>query len=120
MVIFSFGVLAGVALLGAGFRWEGQAELATELTVAAEMKIEELRAVAGTELADTVELVPGGDLDSNVTAHWDTVQIDGRSYTRRWVVEPGPVGTRRVAVRAIPRAPAGWGEAELRTHILHD
>jgi len=83
LVIFSFGVLAGVALLGAGYRWEGQAELETQMTVAAEMKIEELKAIAGSEQVDTVQLAMGGDLDANVAEHWDTVELDGRVFVRR-------------------------------------
>jgi type II secretory pathway pseudopilin PulG len=44
-MVLAFGILAGVALLGTGFRWQGQAELTTQLTVAAESKIEDLKAV---------------------------------------------------------------------------
>lgn len=120
MVVFAVGVLAGVALLGAGYHWEGRAELETQLTVAAEMKIEELKAVAGTSLADTAALVPGGDLDSNETGYWDTVNLDGRVFRRRWRVEWGPVGTRQTTVRAQALAPPASGDAELRTYVIHD
>jgi prepilin-type N-terminal cleavage/methylation domain-containing protein len=120
LVIFSFGVLAGVALLGAGHKWEGQAELETQLTVAAEMKMEELKAVAGTSLSDTLALVPGGDLDTNATGYWDTVELDGRLFTRRWEVVQGPAGTRQVTVRTQPLDPPAAGKAELWTHILHE
>ena len=120
LVIFSFGVLAGVALLGAGHKWEGQAELETQLTVAAEMKIEELKAVAGTSLSDTVALVLGGDLDTNAAGYWDTVEVDGRVFTRRWEVVQGPAGTRQLTVRTLPLDPPAAGKAELWTHILHE
>ncbi len=120
LVIFSFGVLAGVALLGAGHKWEGQAELETQLTVAAEMKMEELKAVAGTSLSDTLALVLGGDLDTNATGYWDTVELDGRVFTRRWEVVQGPAGTRQVTVRTQPLDPPAAGKAELWTHILHE
>ncbi len=120
LVIFAFGVLAGVALLGSGYRWEGQAELETQLTVAAEMKIEELKAVAGTNLPDTVQLVPGGNLESNESGYWDTADVDGRIFTRRWRVQAGPAGTRQVTVRVLPLDPPAAGEAEIWTHILHE
>ncbi len=120
LVIFSFGVLAGVALLGAGYRWEGQAELETQMTVAAEMKLEEFKAIAGMEVPDTVQLVPGGDLDTNVSGYWDTVELDGRDFTRRWRVQAGPAGTRRATVRVLPLDPPAAGVAELNTYVIHD
>jgi prepilin-type N-terminal cleavage/methylation domain-containing protein len=120
MVIFSFGVLAGVALLGAGYRWEGQAELETQMTVAAEMKIEELKAIAGSEQDDTVQLALGGDLDANVAEHWDTVELDRRVFIRRWLVEAGPAGSRQAAVRAQPLNPPAAGQAMLWTYVIHE
>lgn len=120
LVIFSFGVLAGVALLGTGHRWEGQAELETELTVAAEMKLEELKAIAGTDLPDTVQLVIGGSLSGDVTGYWDTVQLGAREFKRRWQVEAGPAGMRETTVRAIPHNPPAPGEAELATYLIHE
>jgi type II secretory pathway pseudopilin PulG len=120
LVIFSFGVLAGVALLGTGHKWEGQAELETQLTVAGEMKIEELRAVAGTDLADTVALVLGGGLESNVAGYFDAAELDGRTFRRRWRVEPGPANTRQVTVRVLPLDPPAAGQAELWTNLIHE
>ena len=49
MMIFSFGVLGGIALLETGYRWEGRAELATQMTVAAEMKKEYELIVSDTQ-----------------------------------------------------------------------
>lgn len=120
LVIFSFGVMAGAALLGTGHKWEGQAELETQLTVAGEMKIEGLKAIAGTNLPDTVALVPGGGLDSNVAGYFDAVEIDGRTFRRRWQVEPGPAGTRQIVVRVVPLIPPAGGQAELWTNVIHD
>ncbi len=120
MLIFSIGVMAGVVLLGAGYRYQGQARLATEMTVLAEMKVEELRSVAGTELADTVQLTFGGDTETNVPDHWDNAQLDGRTFTRRWRVEAGPAGVRRVTVRVQPANPPAAGRADLATNIIHD
>jgi prepilin-type N-terminal cleavage/methylation domain-containing protein len=120
MVIFAIGVLAAVALLGAGYHWEGRAELETQLTVAAEMKVEELKALAGTELPDTTALVPGGNLDANLVGYWDTVNLDGRVFRRRWRVQPGPAATRLATVRAQVLIPPADGQAELRTYVIHD
>lgn len=120
MVIFSFGVLVGVALLGTGYKWEGQAEIETQMTVAGEMKIEELKAIAGTNLPDTVALVPGGGIDSNVSGYWDTAEVDGRTFTRRWMVQAGPAGTRQVVVRVVPLDPPAGGQAELWTNLIHE
>jgi len=120
MTIFSFGVLGGVALLETGFRWEGRAELATQLTVAAEMKVEELKALAGTDLAETVQLEFGGSVETAVANHWDSIDLDGRVIERRWAVEVGPSGTRRVTVRAEIVKAGVVGRAELWTYVIHD
>ncbi len=120
LVIFSFGVLAGVGLLGTGHRWEGQAELETELTVAAEMKVEQLKAIAGTDLPDTVQLVIGGSISGDVAGYWDTVQLGARVFKRRWQLSPGPAGMRETTVRAIPFNPPASGEAELTTYLIHE
>ncbi len=119
LTIFSFGVLAVVALLGAGYRYEGRAQLDTQMTVIAEMKIEELRSVAGTKLADTVALVPGGGLDSDVAGYWESVLLDGRDFTVRWQVVTGPAGTRQLTVRAIAVARPSRN-AELSTYVIHE
>lgn len=118
MTIFSFGVLGGVALLETGYRWGGRAELATQLTVAAEMKIEELRTVARTELEDTVQLGLGGKLDSDVADHWDNIELDGRAFLRRWRIDPGPSGTVIATVRVHVVKPRIAGQAELQTCII--
>lgn len=118
-MILAFGILAGVALLGTGFRWQGQAELTTQLTVAAESKIEDLKAVAGTQAPDTIELAFGGNLESSVTGHWDTVDLDGRTIQRRWVVRPGPAGSLEVTVIARTTFPAVARRVQLSTQLVH-
>jgi prepilin-type N-terminal cleavage/methylation domain-containing protein len=118
-VILAFGILAGVALLGAGFRWQGQAELATQLTVAAESKIEDLKAAAGTQAPDTIQLVVGGDLESNAAGHWDAVEEDGRTIERRWVVRAGPAGALQVTVVARPTIPSVTRRVQLTTQLVH-
>ncbi len=120
LVIFAIGVLAGLTLIGAGHRYQGQARLETDMTVLAESKIEELRAVAGTDLPDTVALVPGGDLDSDVPGYYDAASLDDWAFRRRWRVEIGPTGTREVVVHVEPLVPPAAGEAELSTTVLHE
>ena len=120
MTIFRFGVLGAVALLETGFRWEGRAELATQLTVAAEMKVEELKALAGTDLAETIQLELGGSVETEVANHWDRIDLDGRVIERRWMVEVGPSATRRVTVRAEIVRGGAVGRAELWTYVIHD
>lgn len=119
-VILAFGVLGGVALLGTGFHWQGHADLTTQLTVAAESKIEDLRAAALTEAPDTIELAVGGDLESKSPGHWDTVQQEnGRTIERRWMVRPGPAGTLQITVVARTIFPAVARRVELSTQLVH-
>lgn len=118
-MILAFGVLAGVALLGTGYRWQGQAELTTQLTVAAESKIEDLRAAAGSQAPDTVELTAGGDLESRSASHWDTMEQDGRTIERRWLVAAGPAGTLQVTVVARPTTESLNRRVQLSTHLMH-
>lgn len=118
MTVFSFGVLGSVALLQTGFRWEGRAELATQLTVAAEMKVEELKGLAGTDLAETVQIELGGSLETNIANHFDSFQLDGRTYARRWLVEAGPGGTRRITVRSEILSGRVAGQADLWTYVV--
>lgn len=120
VMIFSVGVLGTVGLLGAGYRYEGRAQLETQLTVLAEAKLEELRAVAGTELADTVALVPGGSLTTNQPDYQDTATLGSRQFVRRWEVVLGPAGVRQVTVRTAQLDPAGPEFVDLTTNLIHD
>ncbi len=120
LIVFAVGVMGGVTLLGAGYRFQGQSRLETELTVLAEMKIEELRALAGTDLPDTTALVTGGDLESNATGYRDTIDVEGRIFNRRWLVVAGPAGTREITVRVQLLIPPAAGSADLSTTVLHE
>ncbi len=120
LIVFAVGIVGGVTLLGAGYRLQGQSRLETELTVLAEMKIEELRALAGTDLPDTTALVPGGDLESNATGYRDTIDVEGRIFNRRWLVVAGPAGTREITVRVQLLIPPAAGAADLSTTVLHE
>ena len=120
LMIFTIGILGGVTLLGAGYRFQGQSRLETELTILAEMKIEELSAMASTNLPDTVALLPGGDLDSDAVGYWDTPSAGSRIFNRRWEVVTGPAGTRQITVRVQALDPPAYGHADLSTTVLHE
>lgn len=120
LTIFTVGVLGGVALMGAGYRYQGQSRLETEMTIVAERKVEEFQALAGTTRPDTVALLPGGDTESNVEDYFDTVDVGDWIFLRRWRIEPGPANTRRVTVTVKPFSPPAEGSAKLSTTLLHD
>lgn len=120
IMIFAVGILATAGLLGAGYRYQGKAQIETELTTLAEAKVEDLRAVAGTERSDTVQLVPGGSLTSDLSGYTDTTTLAGRRYGRRWRVALGPAGVRRVTVQVRRLDPPGPESGQLTTNIYHD
>ena len=78
----------------------------TDMAALADNKFEELRGFAGAvaRTADTMQLVPGGNLAANVANYNDAVTERGRTYTRRWIVTAGVGGTRNVTIRIIPPA----------------
>jgi hypothetical protein len=78
----------------------------TDMAAMADNKFEDLRLFAGAvaRTADTMQLVPGGDLAASVANYNDAVTERGRTYTRRWIVTAGVGGTRSVTVRIIPPA----------------
>ena len=103
ILVLSIGLL-GVAGVMAGI--SGRQLRTTsriEMTALADSKLEELRALARTGTADTVQLTVGGSLTSSEPDHFDSVvSPSGRSYVRRWRVEAGPGGTRVVTLRIEP------------------
>lgn len=100
LVLFSVGILALSSVLLGTDRWASRVEAQLELVAAAEGKLDQLRRAALAGTADTVQLVIGGSLDSDLQNHSDTVvSAEGRTYIRRWKVEEGPVGTREVTLR---------------------
>jgi prepilin-type N-terminal cleavage/methylation domain-containing protein len=75
----------------------------TEMDTHAISTVEQLRAAAHARTADTVLLAVGGSLSVSQSDHADTIQVTGsRKYVRRWVVQHGPAGTRRLTVRVQP------------------
>ncbi len=120
LMVLGTAVLPVTGLLRTGYRFQGQARLDVEMATLAEAKIEELLAISGTSLPDTVALTPGGSLVSDVADHWDAVVHEDRSFTRRWRVESGPAGVRDITIRVIPHRPAGSRAIEMSTQVNHD
>lgn len=123
VVLIALGliVLAGGAM--ASMRLDRLANSRADLTYAAESKMEELRAFARTEVADTVQLNAGGSLTTSQANHADTViSGNGRSVVRRWRVQDGPSETRRVTVRTEPEddRPYQASSVTVETLILLD
>ena len=106
-VVFSIfvlvvGLVAMAQLLAVSVRMHQlsrNTEVATQL---AEAKFEELMKLNFTTAA-AVQVTPLGSdsLNDNVANYFDTPA--GTLYTRRWLVEAGPIDrTRRVTVRMVP------------------
>lgn len=101
MFVLTVGLVAMAQLLAISVRMHQlsrNTEIATQL---AERKFEELMKL-NFDTAAPVQLTAGDSLNSNVVNYFDTPT--GGQFTRRWLVEAGPVTrTRRVTVRLVPR-----------------
>jgi Tfp pilus assembly protein PilV len=109
MVGMLVGTVALIALAGVMMSTSHLQSLSLsrqELASVAESKLDQLRAHAALLTSDTVKLVVGGSLASNVANHYEQVATArGRTYTVRWLVASGLNGTRNVTVRATPASP---------------
>ena len=101
MFVLTVGLVAMAQLLAISVRMHQlsrNTEIATQL---AERKFEELMKL-NFDTAAAVQLTGQDSLNANVANYFDTPS--GSQYTRRWLVEAGPVvRTRRVTVRMVPR-----------------
>ncbi len=120
VVILGVGVLPVIGLMGAGYRYQGQARLDVQMAALAEAKVEEFMAVAGTSLPDTVALTPGGSVDVPGTNHSDTIELGGRTYLRLWQVQLGPAGVRDITLRVTPQNPSMGRAIEVSTQVRHE
>ena len=104
--VIVIGVLAMSSVTATTIRQQDVTAARTDMAALADNKFEELRGFAGAiaRTADTMQLVPGGDLNAAVANHNDVVTERGRAYTRRWLVTAGVGGTRNVTIRIIPPA----------------
>lgn len=99
--VLTVGLVAMAQLLAISVRMHQlsrNTEIATQL---AERKFEELMKL-NFDTAAPVQITTGDSLNSNVVNYFDAPS--GTQFTRRWLVEAGPVArTRRVTVRLVPR-----------------
>ena len=106
IVVIVIGVLAMSSVTATTIRQQDVSAARTDMAALADNKFEDLRGFAGAVVrtADTMQLVPGGNLAANVANYNDAVTERGRTYTRRWIVTAGVGGTRDVTIRIIPPA----------------
>ena len=101
MFVLTVGLVAMAQLLAISVRMHQlsrNTEIATQL---AERKFEELMKL-NFDTAAAVQVTGQDSLNANVVNYFDTPT--GGRFTRRWLVEAGPVvRTRRVTVRMVPR-----------------
>lgn len=106
VMIMSVGLLGMGSVMGSSSRLQTLALSRTEMTTAAESKVEELR-VFGMTPADSplrVAIAVGGSLVAPVAGYSDSTQaLSGRWYYRRWQIQNGVAGTRQLTVRVVPR-----------------
>ena len=100
MFVLTVGLVAMAQLLAISVRMHQlsrNTEIATQL---AERKFEELMKL-NFDTAAEVQVTGQDSLNANVANYFDTPT--GGLFTRRWLVEAGPVArTRRVTVRMVP------------------
>ena len=100
MFVLTVGLVAMAQLLAISVRMHQlsrNTEIATQL---AERKFEELMKL-NFDTAPAVQITAADSLNNDVANYFDTPT--GTPFTRRWLVEAGPVArTRRVTVRMVP------------------
>lgn len=100
IVLIAVGLLGLASLSLSVMRLEELAANRNEMVLLADSKLEELRAAARTQSADTVMLVIGGSMTTPMPMYVDTVS-SGRNVTfiRLWEVTAGPAESRLVTMR---------------------
>lgn len=93
MMVTMVGSVAVAALFANAIRLQAFSRDVTLATGLARAKLEELRLVSPTATNSTRAL--GGSLTSNVLYHYD--QPNTR-FTRRWLVEAGPLNTQKITM----------------------
>lgn len=119
ITLIAVGILAVGGGVLASMRLDRMASSRGALSVAAESKMEQLRAYARTGSADTVEVSTGGSLTASEENHADTVvSTDGGRIVRRWVVESGPSSTRTVTSQVEPLTDRPWAVDSVTVQTL--
>jgi Tfp pilus assembly protein PilV len=100
VVLLTVGVFALIAEMGMLTGHQIKATSSSEMTTLGESKLEELRSYAMLESVSKAQVALGGSLTTSEADHFDVIAgPSGRQYTRRWLVEAGPGGTRSVSLR---------------------
>lgn len=105
VMVISVGLLGMGSVMGSSSRLQMLALSRTEMTTAAENKVEELRVYGLTKASSPlrVAIAVGGGLVAPVAGYSDSTQsLSGRWYYRRWQIQPGVAGTRQLTVRVVP------------------
>ena len=110
MVVTIVGVTAAANLILYGVTLQILSRDSSMATGLAKAKIEELRITPSTDS----QLSVGGDLDSNVTDHFDAPT----GFARRWLVAAGKADTLDVTVRVISENPTAKANASIDIRVL--
>ncbi len=108
-LIVTVGLVSLAGLLAVTLRMQLLGRNQTEAVRLAQDKLDELMSL---NFDTEARIAIGGSLDADEANHFDTNTIDGTTtmtYTRRWIVEAGPVdpvhggvGLRVITIRVIP------------------
>lgn len=108
VMIISVGLLGMGSVMGSSTRLQTLAMSRTEMTTAAENKVEELRVYGKTPTSSPLRaaIAVGGSVVAPVVGYSDSTQaLSGRWYRRRWQVQNGVAGTRLLTLRVVPSGP---------------
>ena len=108
IVIIVIGLMGMGSVMASSSRLQGLAMSRTEMTVAAESKVEELRVYGLLPNSSPlrVNIAVGGSLVAPVAGYSDSTRsLSGRVYRRRWQVQNAVAGTRQLTVRVVPTGP---------------
>jgi type II secretory pathway pseudopilin PulG len=112
-LVLTVGLVGLLQLLAVATVMHSDARQATSATLLAQSKIDELMKL---NLATAPAVQEGGSISANEANYFDTPE-DG--VTRRWLVEPGPVGnTRLLTVKVINKGGRVYGREQQLTTII--
>jgi prepilin-type N-terminal cleavage/methylation domain-containing protein len=105
IMVISIGLLGMGSVMAGSTFLQSLSISRTEMTTAAENKVEELRVFARTPTGSPLRtaIALGGDVLAPLVGYSDSTQsLSGRWYYRRWQIQAGPAGTRQVTIRVVP------------------
>jgi prepilin-type N-terminal cleavage/methylation domain-containing protein len=105
IMVISVGLLGMGSVMASSSVLQSLSISRTEMTTAAENKMEELRVFGFTPASSPLRaaIALGGDLAMSVAGYSDSTEsLSGRWYYRRWQIQNGVAGTRLVTIRVVP------------------